>query len=294
MVSPLSQGHLTLLDHCPRKFQYVYLEHQSAPVSWVQSQSAAWGTLLHRVLQQMELGLPVEPLLAHDPALARSISALRQAAPHLFGGEGVVWRKSEHRRSLWFSLGDPEEVPLPKGEQADVGLAPGFGLVMVYDWIQVQADGTIALVDWKTYQRIPPWEQLAHHWQTRLYLYGLAATTTYAPEALSLTYWFVAPPGTGESPQPQGMTFAYDRAQHQQIEADLRDRLRQLHHWLHAYQTQGEPLPQLSPTASACSSCGFQDRCQRRSSPRTDTLGGRFPPLDLSPEALDRLLASGV
>ncbi|MEM7773853.1 MAG: PD-(D/E)XK nuclease family protein, partial [Cyanobacteria bacterium P01_A01_bin.37] len=53
----LSQAHLTLIESCPRKFQYVYLDQVVAPVSPDDQYRREWGTHFHLMMQQRELGI---------------------------------------------------------------------------------------------------------------------------------------------------------------------------------------------------------------------------------------------
>ena len=101
----LTQGHLKLLERCHRRLQYTYLDQLAAPEDPDRLERQRWGTRFHRAMQQRELGLPLEPLLAQDPELAAAIQALTDQAPHWFGSHSDptapdLLRQSEHRRSL--------------------------------------------------------------------------------------------------------------------------------------------------------------------------------------------------
>lgn len=240
----LSQGHLNLLEACPRKFQHVFLDQLGLPVGFDQQAQLNWGSRFHLVMQQQELGLP---LIAseHDQPLYACVQAFMQAAPELFQAEPQVVRQSEHRRNL--ALHD-------------------YLLTVVYDLL-ILRDSQAQILDWKTYQKPRQVDALRHHWQTKLYLFVLAETSHYLPEQLSMTYWFVQAAETDtQPPQPQSIHFQYSRAWHAQIRQELTQRLMQLTEWLARYKT-GEPFPQVTTPEGVCSSCGFALRCLR--SPET-------------------------
>jgi dihydroxyacetone kinase len=80
----LSQGHLTLLETCPRRFQHSYLDQLSVPVAFDQQQRLNWGNQFHLLMQQRELGLPIHDLAGLEVSLQQSMETLIQAAPELF------------------------------------------------------------------------------------------------------------------------------------------------------------------------------------------------------------------
>lgn len=247
-VMRLSQGQLNLLQTCPRQFQHLYLDHLATPIPLEQQRRMLWGSRFHLLMQQRELGLPIEALMAEDPQLQDCLAALVQAAPEILDPDRTIdidFRQSEHPRTLEMQ---------------------GYALTVIYDLLVLTPDRA-QILDWKTYGRPSPRVGLAQNWQTRLYLFLLAETTDYAPEQISMTYWFVQvkDPKTGTI-APQSLTFAYDAAQHEQTRQDLSVLLQQLTHWLSGYE-QGQPFPQVSPTAGACPDCHFAPRCQRESSP---------------------------
>jgi hypothetical protein len=96
--------------------------------------------------------------------------------------------------------------------------------VAVYDLLLL-GEHQAQIIDWKTY--LQPKQNLDSHWQTRLYLYLLAETSHYQPEDLSMTYWFVKIPH-----KPQHVTYAYNRAKHEQTKQDLISLLNQLSSYL--------------------------------------------------------------
>jgi hypothetical protein len=235
----LTQGHLKLLETCPRRYQYTYLDHCTVPTDAAMLERQRWGTQFHQVMQQRDLGLPVEDLLRGEPALAAAVNGLLAAAPELFAPDFAGFRQSEHRCSLIFNH---------------------YSLTTIYDLLLLEPTQA-QILDWKTYQRPPERTELAEDWQTRLYLYLLVETTDLAPEQVIMTYWFVAPPTASQTGPPRSTTLAYSTAQHQRTTADLQrltDRLTEL-------LTTPDDLPQVEPAAGHCDRCAFALRCQRSS-----------------------------
>ncbi len=232
----LTQGHLKLLEICPRRYQYSYLEPVPVPTDPAMVERQRWGTEFHLVMQQRELGLPIEAFLREDAALDAAVNGLLVAAPDLFAAEG--FRQSEHRRTLPFN---------------------GYTLTAIYDLLVLgPAQGQI--IDWKTYQRPPKQAQLAKDWQTRLYLYLLVETSELAPQQVTMTYWFVAPPGAkAAAVSPSSISIAYTVAQHRRTEADLQ----RLTDRLTALMATANDLPKVDVAQGYCAHCPFAVRCQR-------------------------------
>lgn len=234
----LTQGHLRLLEICPRRYQYTYLEHHTAPMDPDTAERQRWGTEFHRVMQQRDLGLPVEDLLREDAALDAAVNSLLAAAPELFLPQVEGFRQSEHRRTLAFN---------------------GYTLTAIYDLL-LMGPTSGQIVDWKTYQNPPQLTQLTEDWQTRLYLYLLVETSHLAPEQVTMTYWFVAPPTAQATPKPpSSITIAYSAAQHRRTEADLR----RLTDTLTVLLVTEDDLPKVDPHRGFCAQCPFAVRCQR-------------------------------
>jgi hypothetical protein len=245
----LSQGHLNLLATCPRKFQHTYLEQLATPDTAEQQERSRVGARFHLLMQQWQLGLPVQPFVQENPQLGQWLTDFIQAAPRILTLEtsGEVLQHSEHERTLEFQ---------------------GYLLTVIYDLLlasHLQAQ----ILDWKTYPRPQKTHGLLQNWQTRLYLFVLAETSCYQPEQLSMTYWFFQGKGGEENgerkTEPQSLRIHYDRLQHQQTRQDLTHLLNQLTHWLEGYQ-QGESLPKLPLNAEPCQECRFAARCDRATS----------------------------
>jgi PD-(D/E)XK nuclease superfamily len=237
-IQRLSQGHLKVLTECPRKFEHTYLDLLAAPVAPEQRLKMQWGSDFHRLMQQRELGLPIEPFLAADPQLAQTVQNLITVAPDLFTSDPQVTKDSEQVRTL---------------------LIQDYLFTAIYDLVLLGP--TAQIIDWKTYSKPRNLEQLAQDWQTRLYLYIMAETSAYPAADISFTYWFVL-----NQPQPQSAKFPYSDQQHQQTHQELQQILHQLSGWLAGYQQQ-QHFPQIPIGSESCHTCHFASRCDRLTTP---------------------------
>ena len=220
----LSQAHLNLLETCPPKFQQVYLDKLAPLPKPEQQESIAWGSRFHFLMQQRELGLAIEPLLSTDAELAVAFQSLVAAAPNIFARDRAIWREAEQCRTLSID---------------------NYLLTVIYDLIIAEPQ-QVTIFDWKSYRQPPKKQKLATDWQTRLYLYVLAETGEYLPEQIKMTYWFV------KTPQPQSLTFTYDRLRHQQTKQDLSNLLANLTQWLQADNSSEVAFPHRPDCATTC------------------------------------------
>lgn len=222
----LSQAHLNLLETCPPQFQRIYLEQLASPLSPEQQEKLNWGNQFHRLMQQRQLNLPIEPLLAADEQLQQAISSLIKVMADKEKSGESFWQEAEHCRT--FKLGN-------------------YLLTVIYDLLRIEGDHA-EIFDWKTYLQPEEPEKLANNWQTRLYLYVLAETANFLPEQISLTYWFVKVPKV-----PQNLTFKYSRKQHKKNKKDLTDLLSLLDRGLSRDLAAGEvPFPHLPNCQKDC------------------------------------------
>ncbi len=239
----LSQGQLNLLERCPRQFQHTYLDGIVSPTSLEQQERLSSGSRFHLLMQQRELGLPIDALVKENEQLQGWMNAFTGAATEILtpapGGE---FRESEHCRTL-----QVEE----------------YLLTVIYDLFIARSD-TCQILDWKTYPKPQDRRKLAQNWQTLLYQYVLAETSEYLPEQISMTYWFVQ-----SDDKPQNLTFNYSNTQHQQVEKKLTSLLQQLTNWLKRYEI-GEQFPQVVEGSKTCNYCQFISRCEGRSTKRSD------------------------
>ncbi|BBA79892.1 hypothetical protein RGRSB_1465 [cyanobacterium endosymbiont of Rhopalodia gibberula] len=221
----LSQSHLNLLETCPPQFQRVYLEQLGTPLSPEKQEKLSWGNQFHQLMQQNELGLPIELLVAQDKQMQNSLNALINAVPNLRHPSKNSWKEAEHCRNFEFK---------------------GYLLTVIYDLLIAEPEKA-EILDWKTYLKPENPEKLANHWQTRLYLYVLVETSNYSPEDISLTYWFVKLPT-----KPQSLTFFYDRDKHKKNYEDLTILLNQLNNWLNEYTQENINFPHLASCRTSC------------------------------------------
>ncbi|MEL6494373.1 MAG: PD-(D/E)XK nuclease family protein [Cyanobacteria bacterium J06623_7] len=222
----LSQGHLNLLSICPPKFQQVYIDCLGSLPAPEQQQSMDWGNRFHLLMQQRELALPIEPLLATETELDSSLKALIEAAPEL-APNVLGWREAEHCRTLSIDR---------------------FLFTVIYDLLIASGDRA-TILDWKTYRQPVKKQKLQHNWQTKLYLYVLAETAEYQPEQLQMTYWFV------RSGRPTKVSINYTDKLHQQTEQELSLLLKNLETWLQNYQQSQLDFPH----QANCDNCRFHD-----------------------------------
>ena len=238
----LSQGHLNLLDRCPRKFQHTYLEQLGSPNSPEQQERLLAGSRFHALMQQWEMGLPIEPFLQEDAQLRQWFHAFIAAAPQILSINNPTFRESEHLRMLEFR---------------------GHLLTVVYDLL-ILTDQEAQILDWKTYPK-PSKTDLSQSWQSRLYPFVLNKTSDYAPEQISMTYWFFQSQfSQSQGEAAQSLKLPYSAKQHEETNQMLGRSLDQLSEWLDRYETKGEFFPQVPETAE-CADCSFAVRCVRSS-----------------------------
>ncbi|MDX2216351.1 MAG: PD-(D/E)XK nuclease family protein [Oculatellaceae cyanobacterium bins.114] len=242
MVMRLSQGQLSLLETCPRKFQHTYLDQLGSLTPLEQQERLIWGQQFHLLMQQHELGLPLVSFQDVTAPLQQCVQALIETAPNLFDSTEALLRQSEHRRTVEFE---------------------GYLLTVVYDLLILEAQRA-QILDWKTYPRPAQSRSLERNWQTRLYPFVLAETTHYRPEDISMTYWFIQgrqdQEGEGQvKVTPEHLTFHYNTDQYQRDRQDITHLLSQLTQW----QAAQQPFPQVEESTGYCNQCPFAIRCRR-------------------------------
>ncbi len=233
----LSQGQLTLLELCPRKFQHTYLEQLGAPTSPEQLEKLSAGSRFHSLMQQWEMELPIQAFLQEDAQLKRWFNAFIDASPKILTADAIL-RQSEHPRVL--------EIE-------------GHLLTVIYDLLLL-TDSEAQIIDWKTYPKPLKADRITQNWQSRLYPFVLAETSHYRPEQISMTYWFFQ--SKGEATEPQSLKVKYNTKAHAEIRLDLFTLLKQLKEYCDRYG-EGESFPQVSESAGHCVDCSFALRCER-------------------------------
>ncbi|MFK8183124.1 MAG: PD-(D/E)XK nuclease family protein [Phormidesmis sp.] len=292
---PLSQGHLTRLSTCPRKFKYVFFDALSSPSSYEQAAKTQWGSQFHLLMQQRALALPVEVMSAADEEMTRRLSALASAAPEVFEYLSAISNAADLGDDLAVSGHDV----FAQSEQRRTLAFNDYLLTVIYDLV-VETPDSGQIFDWKTHQQPPRKEWLQTDWQTRLYLYVLCETTELAPEQISMTYCFVrlgseaeavtngdsksrnSKNGEGKAPidasaeanslpansRPSFYRFGYSAAQHQKTKQDLQqltDKLTQGIACLNTPQSE-VAFPKVERAKGLCDACSFNIRCDRASS----------------------------
>ena len=263
---PLSQSHLSHLDACARRYEYVFFDSLAGPASYEQHLKTQWGSQFHLLMQQQALNLPVETLARVDEEMSASLSALQAAAPDVFEylSKTVPSDQASHQGSA-LAKGLINSQPFSQSEHRRTLTFNGYLLTAIYDLVVLsqatpQPQGLI--FDWKTHQQPPNRDQLQRNWQTRLYLYLLSETSELAPEDISMTYWFVRM--TSEATQtvnkPSFYKFSYSLAEHDQTRRDLQtltDRLTEMRETAH--------FPKVAIEKGLCDRCPFNVRCDRLS-----------------------------
>ncbi len=233
----LSQGQLNLLERCPRQFQHTYLEQLYSPTDPEREEHQTLGSRFHLLMQQREIGLPIDGFLQTDTQLQNWMTGFANVAPEILTpiSNSQTFRESEHYRTLQVQ---------------------NYLLTVVYDLL-IADNQQAQIFDWKTYPKLPNKRKLEQNWQTRLYLYVLAETSDYLTENISMTYWFVQSEG-----KPQSIKFSYNDIQHKKTAKKLKQLLTKLTHWLEDYQ-QKKDFPQVSEGSKTCEYCQFAKRCDR-------------------------------
>ncbi len=239
----LAQQHLYTFSVCQRRFYLRYLARlpwPEAPLGSQQEAAYERGRLFHRRLERLFLGFPVTAEAESDPVVDGWWATFQQQGPALPEGRRFV------ETSLTMPIG-------PDGQQLLTGR---------FDLLIVDAAGdrglAAALFDWKTGEP-RPLEKLRRAWQTRVYLLLLAgggvallpdAAEAFAPDRLSLTYWYVDEPG-----QPRVIQYdeATHRRNHSEVEAVVAEIDRQLvvNEW------------PLTDDWSQCARCAYRVYCGR-------------------------------
>jgi hypothetical protein len=230
-ISQVSQSTLNLWQTCPRKFQHQVLDNLHLPSG--SNTQMEQGSRFHLLMQQRELGLDISGLAASDIQLQNWIGTYETNPPLMILGGGTHPEGNRY----------PEHTLTYK-------LQPyNYILTAIYDLLILGTDQA-QILDWKTHNQPLAAAVLQSHWQTRLYLYLLAATTNYLPEQLTFSYWFA---NTGTT-----VAIAYNKKDHDQTEQELSQILSSM-----AESEQANFFPQLPQGSLTCNHCEFKYRCER-------------------------------
>jgi PD-(D/E)XK nuclease superfamily len=232
----ISQGQLKILEKCPRQFQHAFLEQLYSPIDPQHEEKQLLGSHFHLLMQQREIGLPINSFLEADAQLQSWMMGFAEVAPEVLEpASNESFKESEQYRTLQVE---------------------NYLLTVIYDLL-IADNHQAQILDWKTYPKPPNKSSLEKNWQTQLYLYVLAETSQYPPENISMTYWFVQPEG-----KPENIKFSYSTAQHEQTKKRLNQLLSKLTQWSAEY-SQGIEFPQVLEGSKVCESCQFAVRCNR-------------------------------
>ncbi len=237
----LSQAHLQILETCPRKFQYFFLDSLAMPQNSAVLEKQELGSRFHQLMQQRALGLEIQPLLDHHPKLQEWFLRFQDAPPPLMVGI----RQNEYPCTLTLE---------------------NFTLIAVFDLL-IQGDNEVQVVDWKTYRRPHRAQLLKEHWQTRLYLFLVAEALGYAPDQISMLYWFAE--SSSERSTRGGtenwLSIPYSASMHQQTSKTLVQLLSSLGGWMQDFVVGHQNFPQVPLSAQKCWSsqhvCPFVNHC---------------------------------
>ncbi len=245
----LSQGHLQILETCPRKFQSIFLDNLTLPQPSLASEKQELGKQFHQLMQQQALGLEIQPLLDDSPKLQGWFQHFQDSPPLLMTGE---FRQSEYQCTL----------PLE-----------GFTLTAVFDLL-IQSGDRAQIVDWKTYRRPLRTQAIQQHWQTRLYLFMAAEVLGYATDRISMMYWFAESTPEDSKPAQNWLSIPYSESMHQQTRETLEKLLVSLRSWMQDFTTKHQSFPQVALSAQKCWSktqcCPFVTHCHRTPDSATD------------------------
>lgn len=230
-----SQSSLHDYEDCARRFQLRYVDKLAWPAVEVEpalenEQYMQQGAAFHRLVQQHILGLPVEQI----EKMAR-------------GAELQSWWRH-------YLAHAPQNLPARKMPEITLSAKiAGYHLIAKYDLLALD-DSRAVIVDWKTTRHRPKTQWLTRTLQTRVYRYVLARAggafifgRDYAPEQISMVYWFANAPTEPE-------ILPYSATQFQDDEAFLQRLIREIETQTTFPKTDNEKL---------CQFCVYRGLCGR-------------------------------
>ncbi|MBW4433208.1 MAG: PD-(D/E)XK nuclease family protein [Pelatocladus maniniholoensis HA4357-MV3] len=171
-----------LLEKDTQKFQQYFIEQRFPPHYSKSITQQNLGEQFHLLMQQLMMGLPVEPLLLTYPDMAH-------------------WVKQLHP-----IINIPAQKKLCNINKQM--LIAEWRLVAHYDLLIEWEQKTI-VVDWTTERHIPQPEKLEDSWKTQLRLFLLTETQEIPPQYISIIYCFV-----NEDEFPTIYQFNYNQERH--------------------------------------------------------------------------------
>jgi hypothetical protein len=240
LPSDFQFSQVSLQDYvdCRRRFQLRHLLRLPWPAIEVEpiverERLLRLGATLHRMIQQHQLGLPVDRLtpMATDEDLKR-------------------W---------WDNYLTNPLSDLPTSRTPEVLVtAPvaGYRVVAKYDLVAVDPGSKAIIVDWKTAIRRPSRSYLAERLQTRVYRYLLVragahlnADASIPASQVEMVYWFSEHPQAPER-------FFYDDSQYHADETLLTGLIEEI-------LALGEADFDLTSQESRCDYCPYRSLCER-------------------------------
>jgi hypothetical protein len=252
----LSQAHLQILETCPRKFQYFFLESLMMPQPSDVLEKQELGSQFHQLMQQHALGLEIQPFLDNHPKLQEWFCHFQEAPPPSIAG----LRQNEYPCTLTME---------------------NSTLTAVFDLL-IQGTDEAQVVDWKTYRRPHRSQLLEQHWQTKLYLFLASEVLGYPPDRVSMLYWFAepSPKHSTSGGAKNWLSISYSASMHRQTRATLDKLLTSLDGWMKDFVAGRQDFPKVPLTAQKCRSsqysCPFLNYC--------------YPALDNAPPTLENLM----
>jgi CRISPR/Cas system-associated exonuclease Cas4 (RecB family) len=254
-----SQASLEDYRTCPRRFQLRYLHAQKWPALVATPPDTyedhrRQGVLLHRMIQQHELGFP-----------ASFLTSANREEPL------ATW----YQRYLDYPPDDLPAERIPEFECSS--RVEDYHLVGKFDLLAYEPGGRFVIVDWKTDRRPPSITKAAERMQTHIYPYLLVESGAFLNEEapirssqVEMVYWYAE--------DPQGVQrFSYTEAMH----AENRAYLLALMDEISQEGSSGFPL---TDNLQACVFCTFRSLCGRGSSPGSfDNLTRDLDELDPEP-----------
>ena len=163
-MGQLNTDMLELLEKNFQKFEQYFVYHKYPPINPNSSENLRVGQQFHLLMQQLMMGLPVEPLLLAYPEMAHWVKQLHPIV-------SIPAQKKYCNVNKGMLIGE-------------------WHLVAHYDLL-IEGGEKVIAVDWKTEIHIPQPEKLEDSWQTQLRLFLLAEIQEIPADNISIIYCFV-------------------------------------------------------------------------------------------------------